>query len=151
MNRAPLRLTAAQALDLQSRIASTRSPAEILANPTERGSKDKTKYGNVRVVVNGIAFDSKAEARRWEYLLMLSKAKEITDLQRQTPYELIPAMVAPSGKKQRPTTYLADFTYRTKAGAFIVEDVKGAVTPEFRLKRKLMLHVHGIEIQEIRS
>jgi hypothetical protein len=47
--------------------------------------------------------------------------------------------------------YLADFVYLTKEGARVVEDVKGAVTPEFRLKRKLMLHVHKIEVQEVRS
>ena len=57
----------------------------------------------------------------------------------------------PSGGWERETKYLADFAYRTKDGTIVVEDVKGAVTPEFRLKRKLMLHVHGIEVQEIRS
>lgn len=151
MSRAPLRLTAAQALDLQSRIANTRSPAEILSNPTERGSKDKTKYGNVRVVVNGLSFDSKAEARRWEYLLMLSKAKEITDLQRQTPYELIPAQVAPDGKKIRATTYIADFCYLDLNGFLIVEDVKGVSLETWRIKQKLMLKVHGIWVREIKS
>jgi hypothetical protein len=67
------------------------------------------------------------------------------------PFVLIPAQVSPSGKKERPTLYLADFVYLDATGAQVVEDVKGAVTPEFRLKRKLMLHVHGIEVKEVRS
>jgi hypothetical protein len=67
------------------------------------------------------------------------------------PFELIPAQVSPSGKRERPTMYLADFVYRTADGIEVVEDVKGAVTPEFRLKRKLMLWRHGIEVKEVRS
>ena len=82
---------------------------------------------------------------------MLLKAKEIQNLRRQVSYEIIPAQISPSGKKERPTKYLADFVYETKDGKTIVEDVKGAVTPEYRLKRKLLLHVHGIEIMEIKS
>jgi hypothetical protein len=33
----------------------------------------------------------------------------------------------------------------------VVEDVKGAVTAEYRIKRHLMASVHGIEIREIRA
>ncbi len=46
---------------------------------------------------------------------------------------------------------LADFVYVDANGRQVVEDVKGAVTPEFRLKRKLMLWRHGIEVKEVRS
>lgn len=145
-----LRLTPDQARDLQARIQARRSIADMLQFPATR-EKRHQKYHNEHVQVGEIRFDSKAEARRWEYLVTLQRAGEITELQLQTPFELIPAQVAPSGKKHRPTVYLADFTYRDKAGALVVEDVKGAVTPEFRLKRKLMLWRHGIEVQEIRS
>ena len=32
-------------------------------------------------------------------------------------------------------------------GALVTEDVKGVLTPEFKLKSKLMKAVHGIEIR----
>lgn len=148
--RAALHLTQSELTNLQARVAGARTPREMRDAPAER-TKRGQKYGNTKVVDGGIKFDSKAEHKRWQYLVMLQKAREIADLRLQVRFELIPAQVAPSGKKERATVYIADFAYTTSAGARIVEDVKGAVTPEFRLKRKLMLHVHGIEVQEIRS
>jgi hypothetical protein len=50
------------------------------------------------------------------------------------------------------TKYVADFTYYDREGNFVVEDVKGSkatITPEFRLKQKLMLHVYGIKVRLI--
>lgn len=144
------RMTIEEIRSITGRAGARPSLAQMRDNPAER-TKRSQKYGNQKVVDAGTTFDSKAEHRRWQYLVMLEKAGEIRNLSRQVPYELIPAQVSPSGKKHRPTAYLADFVYQTAAGQTVVEDVKGAVTPEFRLKRKLMLHVHGIEIQEIRS
>lgn len=145
-----LHLTQAELLDLRQRSAGTRSLADMRDAPAERKKRDQ-KYGNTKVVDGGLKFDSKAEHKRWQYLALLERAREIRDLRMQVPFELIPAQQAPSGKKERATVYLADFVYVTKEGATVVEDVKGAVTPEFRLKRKLMLQVHGIEVQEVRS
>ena len=50
--------------------------------------------------------------------------------------------------RQKVCTYKADFTYLTKSGQLIVEDPKGRATPEYRLKKKLMVVAHNIEIQE---
>lgn len=147
---AALHFTDAELLDLQRRAAGGRSLAEMRDTPAER-TKRGQKYGNTKVVDGGRKFDSKAEHKRWQYLAMLERGREIRDLRMQVPFELIPPQVAPSGKRERATVYLADFVYVTREGATVVEDVKGAVTPEFRLKRKLMLHVHGIEVQEVRS
>lgn len=144
------RLSENDLTNLKARIAGARTPAEMRDAPAEKTRRGQ-KYGNIKVVDQGIKFDSKAEHKRWQYLAMLQKAREIKDLRMQVPFVLIPAQVAPSGKKERATVYIADFAYVTSAGVSIVEDVKGAVTPEFRLKRKLMLQVHGIEVQEIRS
>ena len=47
--------------------------------------------------------------------------------------------------------YTADFVYIDSTGAEIVEDVKSAITrkeADYVLRRKLMLHVHGIRIKE---
>lgn len=149
MSRA-MRLTESQLVDIGARAKLRPSLVEMRDKPAER-TKRTQKYGNTKVTDGGRTFDSKAEHKRWQYLALLEKAREIRDLRMQVPFELIPAQVTPSGKKERPTVYLADFVYQTRDNKTVVEDVKGAVTPEFRLKRKLMLHVHGIEVQEIRS
>lgn len=48
--------------------------------------------------------------------------------------------------------YTADFVYRDKQGNEVVEDVKSAATrkeADYVLRRKLMLHVHGILVKEV--
>lgn len=145
-----MRLTPAELVNLQARIAGRPSVTAMRDNPAERQRRTQ-KYGNERVHDGELKFDSKAEHKRWQYLAMLERAGEICGLRLQVPFELIPAQVSPSGKKERPTVYLADFVYVDASGRQVVEDVKGAVTPEFRLKRKLMLWRHGIEVKEVRS
>jgi hypothetical protein len=145
-----MRMSPLEALNLQARITGRPTINDMRDHPAERQKRGQ-KYGNSKIVDSGITFDSKAEHKRWQHLVLLEKAGEIKDLRLQVPFELIPAQVSPLGKKQRPTVYLADFCYTDKAGRKVVEDVKGAVTPEYRLKRKLMLWRHGIEIQEVRS
>ena len=95
------------------------------------------KYGNKRE--NG--FDSRREARRHEELRLLEKAKDIADLKKQTPFRI-------EINGELVCTYKADFTY-LKAGVLVVEDAKGCKTPVYRLKKKLMKAVHGIDIIEV--
>lgn len=140
-----------QLLNVQERIKGRMTAIQMRDTPAEKIQRRDQKYGNEKVKDRGQLFDSKAEHRRFLYLELLQKAGEIADLRCQVEFELIPAMEKPSGGKERPTFYRADFTYKDRQGSFVVEDVKGAVTPEFRIKRKLMLHVHGIEVREIRS
>lgn len=87
-------------------------------------------------------FDSRMEYRRWRQLKLLEKAGKISNLQRQVKFQIIPKQPG-----ERAACYVADFTY-TESGAYIVEDCKGKRTPEYVLKRKLMLWVHGIVIRE---
>lgn len=52
---------------------------------------------------------------------------------------------------EQSAVYTADFVYKDKDGNLVVEDVKSDVTrkePDYVLRRKLMLHVHGIRILE---
>lgn len=149
-SRRAVRLSIDQLTDIKERIAGRMTAVQMRDAPIEKTAR-ASKYGNEKVQDGDLTFDSKAEHRRWIHLTLLQRAGEICDLQRQVPYELIPAQDKPSGGRERATLYLADFVYRDRAGATIVEDVKGYVTPEFRLKRKLMLWRHGIEIKEIRS
>lgn len=153
MTRAALRLTEGDILNLGARVRLRPTMNAMRDNPAERVKRGQ-KYGNTKVKEGERTFDSKAEHRRWQYLATLEKAGEIRALHCQVRFELIPALDKPSGGRERPTHYVADFVYEAKDGRRwirVVEDVKGAVTPEFRLKRKLMLHVHGIEVKEVRS
>ena len=96
------------------------------------------KLRNVKVIVGGIEFDSKREAKRWGELLMLERAGVITDLERQVKFELIPKQVetvpryGKTGKRlkdgervvEKSCDYIADFAY-TRVGERVVEVVKG--------------------------
>ncbi len=104
------------------------------------------KYGNKKTVLDGISFDSKAEANRWCVLRMQERAGGLTDLRRQVVYILAPAVML-GGRKKPAMKYIADFVYIERAGSEIVEDVKGMITPLFRAKQHLMKHVHNIEIK----
>lgn len=115
-----------------------------------------SKYRNEKKAVGGVVFDSKKEANRYSELLLLEKAGAITDLKRQVKYILIPKQyskreVTNDGRPkliERECSYIADFTYVSN-GKLVVEDVKGMRTKEYRIKRKLMLFVHGIRISEV--
>lgn len=104
------------------------------------------KYRAIKTVVDGIKFDSKKEAARYCELKILVRADVIRDLRLQVPFEICPSVTI-GGKKQRAVMYKADFVY-TENGEQVVEDTKGMRTAEYIIKRKLMKHVHGIEIKE---
>lgn len=132
------------------------------------------KYGNKNIIKDGEVFDSIKEYKRWCELLLLERAGEITNLRRQVKYVLIPAQYEPDtvgsrggikkGKLiERECIYIADFVYeyhkliredkpREVYSARVytmVEDTKGYKTKDYIIKRKLMLHIHGIRIKEV--
>ena len=104
-----------------------------------------SKYLNRKTVVDGVTFDSAAEARRYGELKLLERAGQITGLELQPSFRLVVnnCLIC---------TYKADFRYVTDTphvrGLVVVEDVKGMKTPVYRLKKKLMLAIHGVEIFE---
>lgn len=108
----------------------------------------KSKYKNKTVTIDGITFDSMKEGNRYRELKLLERAGLITGLQRQVKYELIPTQRINGKVVERPVTYIADFVYH-KDGGLVVEDTKGFKTKEYIIKRKLMLHVYGIQISEV--
>lgn len=101
------------------------------------------KFHAVRTTVNGISFPSKGEAGRYSQLLLLEKSGLIRDLELQPKFPLVV-----NGEKI--CTYIADFQYTTDSG-LVTEDYKGVRTPIYRLKKKLMKAILGIEITEITS
>lgn len=124
----------------------------------------RRKYGNTKITVDGIQFDSKREAARYQELKLLERAGVISFLRRQTKFQLIPNQYAPSNetytkgprKGQRKPgkllehecSYIADFCY-IRNGETVVEDAKGYRTEVYRIKKKLMLERYGIQIREV--
>lgn len=110
-----------------------------------------SKYGAQKTTFQGRQFDSKKEAERFAELRYKQMGKLISGLECQVKYELIPNQRDENGKViERAVTYIADFVYTDlKTGEQIVEDTKGVKTKEYIIKRKLMLHVHGIRIREV--
>lgn len=123
------------------------------------------KYGNKKIEYCGEVFDSKRECYRYMDLKLLESCGAISDLKRQVVYELIPVQREKStklykkGRKkgqpiegkviEKAVTYIADFVYIDSAtGKEVVEDAKGMRTKDYIIKRKLMLYIHGIKIQE---
>ena len=107
-----------------------------------------SKYQNKKVTADGMTFDSLKEYKRWRELSLLERAGKITQLQTQVKFELIPAQKIGGRVAERACNYIADFVYILD-GKKVVEDTKGFKTPDYIIKRKLMLWVHGIKIQEL--
>jgi hypothetical protein len=109
----------------------------------------RSKFGNVKTEGmdkdgNLIMFDSGAEAMRNRDLVLMEKAGMVRDLRRQVRYELVPKQ-----KGERAVVYVADFVYvDVTSGLEITEDVKGKLTKDYIIKRKLMREKHGITILE---
>lgn len=109
----------------------------------------RSKYGAVKTTVDGVTFDSKAEAARYQELKVLEKAGEIRDLVLQPRYSLhVRAGDAPVSSIIG--EYRGDFRYTTSHGASVVEDVKGMKTPLYRWKKKHVEMQYGVTITEIR-
>jgi hypothetical protein len=103
-----------------------------------------SKYGNRKVVVDDIPFDSQAEADRYWELAQLRNTGEITELELQPVFPLLV-----NGAKV--AEYRADFRYRDESGVQHVEDVKGVRTPVYQLKKKMVRAQYGTEIEEIEA
>ncbi len=97
-----------------------------------------SKYGNKKVTVDGITFDSKDESI---YYLLLKSQKEadlIKDFEIQPKYELIPKFEY-QGKKRQAITYTPDFNVIHHDNSITAIDVKsmGTATQQGEIRRKL--------------
>ena len=112
------------------------------------------KYKSKKTEVDGIKFDSKKEAKRYQELKLLERLGKISNLQLQPKFELIPSQRIDGKVVERACTYIADFMYEEN-GETVVEDVKGYRNPQsagyakFVIKRKLMLWLQGIRVREV--
>lgn len=122
--------------------------SEALALFSERTRKHKFNARPVKKGdrADGLTFPSQEEARQYDILRQRERAGEIVagSIRRQVKYELVVNGV-------RVGAYVADYVCReTKAPECdVVIDAKGFATPEYILKRALMLACHGIAIVEV--
>lgn len=99
------------------------------------------KYHAQAVVVDGIRFASKREARRWQELKALAHAGQINSLERQVPIVLHAVGGRLVGK------YLADFRYfDVERGREVVEESKGFETELWKWKYRHVEAEYGIKI-----
>ena len=112
--------------------------------------RSRNKYGNVKTEINGVVYDSKKEARRALELEQLEKAGKIRFLKRQQKFVLQPSFFF-FGKTIREISYVADFVYE-EDGKTVIEDVKSPATRNnavYKLKKKMLMYTHKIEIREV--
>ena len=99
----------------------------------------KSKYNNIKTVVDGYKFDSIKEANYYIGLKAMEKVGLITDLVLQPKFEICPS-VRWNGKKLAARKYIADFIYWDRFLLKpVVIDVKGMRTSVYSLKRSLFL------------
>lgn len=120
---------------------STMTPEEYQSIAATQ-KRPRTKYRNVPVVVDGIRFASKKEARVWGELKLQLAAGEIVKLDRQVSFPI-------TIHGEHVCSYIADFVAYTKAGIRRVIDAKGIRTREYILKKKLMAITYHIDIEEV--
>lgn len=112
--------------------------------------RKRGKYGARKVTNRHGKFDSGREAKRYQQLVLLLMAGEISQLERQVVFRLVPGMKLEGEDRKRPDLrYVADFVYHTRDGVEVIEDAKGCKTPEYKIKKHLMAALLGKQIKEV--
>ena len=96
------------------------------------------KYRNEKVNAPDGTFDSKYEYEEWCRLKLLERAGIIKNLYRQIQFSLIPT-IRTTEETLREISYIADFVYEEK-GVMHIVDTKGFETPEYKIKKRLLIN-----------
>ncbi|HDI4517413.1 TPA: DUF1064 domain-containing protein [Listeria monocytogenes] len=117
-----------------------------------RRTSTRSKYNAKKVVIDDIKFDSKAEAAYYQQLKLLKMTGEVVSFDLQPEFILQDSFVK-NGKKYHAIKYRADFLVRYKDGHEELIDVKGMLTNEFILKRKLfeMRYMQSIKCVKLKG
>lgn len=94
------------------------------------------KFNAKKTQIDGIKFDSKAEAQYYLQLKWLKQARQIKDFKLQ-PRFLLQEAFKKNGKTIRKIEYVADFEVHNLDGSTEIIDIKGVETEGFKIKRKL--------------
>lgn len=104
----------------------------------------KNKYGAKRTTLDGITFASKAESAYYAKLKQRETAGEVANVELQKRYAMtIGGFLI--------CTYVSDFDfYDITEKRQRTVDTKGVITDVFRIKRKLMKAIHGIDVEIVK-
>jgi hypothetical protein len=113
----------------------------------------KSKYNNVKTIIDGITFDSKKEAAYYNTIKLLKRAGEVTqiDLQPEFPYNMyctVPGINDGNRVFAKQYKYIADFRVTYKDGRVEIIDVKGVKTSIYRQKKKIVEAIYNVKIIE---
>jgi hypothetical protein len=110
-----------------------------------------SKFKNEKATFRGKKFDSKRELNRYHELKILEKKGLIKDLILQPKFLFeIDGVPITYLKPKRKLSYIADFQYfDLEKKEIVVEDVKGFVTPVYKIKEALMLHINKIKVERV--
>lgn len=103
------------------------------------------KYRNKKTVLDGFTFDSQKEANRYLIYKDEKERGRIKDFKLQVKYKFII-----NGKLV--CSYVCDFVLLHLNGSQEVIDVKSDATrklPVYRIKKKLMKAIYGIDVKEV--
>ena len=100
------------------------------------GFLPKNKFNSTKCTIDGMVFDSLMEGRYYVQLKLEQKNKIVSSFTCQHVFELQPKFKK-GGKTIRPITYVADFYVCYENGVEKAIDVKGRITKEFALKKKM--------------
>lgn len=106
------------------------------------------KYGARAEQYDGYRFASQKEKRRYQELVILQHAGEISNLEVHPKFQFVVNDIPVS-------SFRPDFQYRDSDGAIVVEDVKshhgkGSTAGEaYTIRKKLLRAIYGLEVKEI--
>ena len=128
-----------------SRPSSIKREVNLLASPL----KSPSKYRAQKIEVDGLRFDSKKEAQRYQELKLMQRAGVITNLKVHPSFDF-------KVNDLLVCKYTADFSYSDHSmdpAMHVVEDVKGVrkggAWEKFRIKAKLFRALFGYDITVI--
>ncbi len=110
----------------------TKKQYEEMMKKNQTPKRKQSKYKNKKININGLTFDSTQEYHRYNYLLTQEKIGNIQDLEFHNKKNNLILLENPK------IVYEPDFCYKEN-GVFIIEDLKGFQTKEFKLKKKMII------------
>lgn len=123
-----------------------------------KGGWSVGKYNAKKAKRGNLTFDSQAEARRYDELILLLRAGQIRNLQLQKTYCLQEPFTGLDGRRVLGVDYKADFDYERKTAPDrygnicwlrVTEDVKGVRTESYSIKARMFHARYGYAITEI--
>lgn len=108
---------------------------------------DQSPDGKAKRTYDGILFASEMECNYYKYLLELQTEGKVVSIELQPKY-LLQEKFVKNGKKYNKIEYVSDFLVTYSDGLKKTIDVKGQMTPDFKLKLKMWNLKYPDEILE---